>query len=368
MDSAPKIFKKFEDIPLGVKEVDAYSSALRELFFIDNPSLKKGMPETPDKLKAFLEQIKIDPVWVYYQERGVAVKTVPEDIYFKLRTSRNKDIISEQEQAKFRGVKIGIAGLSVGSAVINALVTSGGPKYIKIADFDEVEITNLNRIRAGLFDIGRNKSHIAAEHIYALDPYAQVRLWDKGITKETLESFINDDFPLDIFIDEMDSLDLKVLARFVCQKKGIPVLMATDNGDSIVLDVERFDQEPQRKIFHNLLGDFSASDMEGLDYKQWLQLATKIVGPEYLTERMQDSVLDIGKNIPAVPQLGPTASMAGAAISYVVRRIANNLDMPSGRYIVGLEEKLIPEYNSPQALSARKDKTQSFLDHFRSKK
>lgn len=365
MHTKPIIIDDKDNLPDGVRIIEAFDIAIKELFYIQNPVLKKGTPEAVDALEEFIATSKIMPVWIHYPDRQLIVKTVPEDLYFKLRTSRNRNIILAEEQKKFRDAKVGIAGLSVGSAVINALVTSGGPKYIKIADFDEVEITNLNRVRASLYDVGRNKSHIAAEHVYALDPYAEVRLWDKGIDKDSLEDFITKDFTLDIFIDEMDSLDLKVLIRLFCQKKGIPVLMATDNGDSIILDVERFDEDPQRKIFHNLLGDFSQEDINGLDYTQWLQLATKIVGPEYLTERMQESILDIGKNIPAVPQLGPTAQIAGAAIAFAIRRIVNGQSMPSGRYLIGLEEKLISNYNDPKEIEYRKHKTASFIDNFR---
>ena len=99
--------------------------------------------------------------------------------------------------------------------------------------------------------------------------------------------------------------------------------MATDNGNSVILDVERFDQEPNRAIFHGLVGEMRATDVENLSYKDWLQLATKIVGAEYLTERMQDSLVEIGHAISAVPQLGTTAAIAGSSVAYVIRRIAN---------------------------------------------
>jgi len=62
---------------------------------------------------------------------------------------------------------------------------------------------------------------------------------------------------------------------------------------------------------------------------------------------MQDSLLEIGRLIAAVPQLGSTASIAGSAIAFAARRIANNQEMPSGRYIFSLEEKLIPNYSDP---------------------
>ena len=105
-------------------------------------------------------------------------------------------------------------------------------------------------------------------------------------------------------------------------------------------------------------------ELKNLDYRAWLKMSTQIVSPNYLTEKMQDSLLEIGKTISAVPQLGTTASMAGAAISYAVRRIANNQDMPSGRYTIGLEEKFIHNFSSPASIAKRAEKTADFLNKF----
>ena len=58
--------------------------------------------------------------------------------------------------------------------------------------------------------------------------------------------------------------------------------MATDNGDNIILDVERFDLEPERPILHGLIGDVKPDDFKTMNYEEWLKLATKIVGFENL--------------------------------------------------------------------------------------
>lgn len=144
----------------------------------------------------------------------------------------------------------------------------------------------------------------------------------------------------------MDSLELKILSRFICRKNKIPVLMATDNGDNVILDVERFDLEPERKILHGFLGeDIKPEDFKISSYGQWLELANRIVDMRNLTSRMRESVSAIGKEIAAVPQLGSTASIAGAAVAYAIRKIANRQNMPSGRYFISLDEILNPRFN-----------------------
>ena len=357
----PQIFASKEEVPAGATFVDALNGSLSELFFIEHPHFKKPMPEAQEALKSYMESVDIPGVWVYYPHHNVAIHTLPEELYFKLRTARNKNIIKEAEQLAYRNSKVGVAGLSVGSAILSALVISGGPKSIKLADFDTVEVSNLNRIKATLPDLGKNKADVAARNLWELDPFAELEIWDKGVNKENITDFISG---LDIFIDEMDSIDVKILSRLIAKEKKIPVLMATDNGDSIILDVERFDLEPDREIFHGLVGHFAEEDLTNLDFKQWLKLATQIVGPEYLTERMQESLLVMGKEIPSVPQLGTTANIAGSAMAFVVRRIANGLPMPSGRYTLGCEEAFIPDYDSEENKAAREQKTKEFLENF----
>lgn len=363
-EGGPKVSKVQGSVPAGTKIIENVRNSLEELFFIENPRFKKRTPENGVAIDQFIEAHKGDDCWIYFPWRALAVHTVSEEIYFRLRTSRNRDVITTDEQSKYRGLTIGVAGLSVGSAIVSAVVASGGPKTMKIADFDTIEITNLNRLRADLMDIGSNKAEVAAHGVWELDPFADIYLFDQGVSRENLESFVIGEPRLDVFIDEMDSLDLKILGRLICKANKIPVLMATDNGDGIILDVERFDLEPDRAMFHGLIPEMKPEDLKNLDFKQWLQLATKIVGPEYLTESMQSSLLEIGKTIPAVPQLGTSATMAGSAMSFVLRKIATGEPMPSGRYTMSLEEKLVPRYNEPEEVAKRKKKTEDFLGSF----
>ena len=53
---------------------------------------------------------------------------------------------------------------------------------------------------------------------------------------------------LDLVIEECDSLDMKVRVREEARARGIPVLMET--SDRGLFDVERFDVEPERPLFH----------------------------------------------------------------------------------------------------------------------
>ena len=337
----PKVFTKLEETPQNAEKIDAFASGLKELFLVEHPQLKSQKEVFEKEFGDFEKNNTIKGIWIYFPWSNKLVHTLPEELYFKLRTNRNRNVITEEEQQNYRNIKVGIAGLSVGSSVLHALVMSGGPKTIKIADFDVLEITNLNRIRAGLPDVGLNKTLIAARQVWELDPFADLYLWGDGLTADNLKDFILGEPKLDIFIDEMDSLDLKAAARVLCKKHKIPVLMATDNGDSVLLDVERFDLEPDRTIFHGLVDAAVFSNIKNVDFKTWVDLANKIIGFDFLEERMKSSLLEIGKSVLAVPQLGSTAAIAGGAMSCAVREIANKEELQSGKYAIGAREKKI---------------------------
>lgn len=366
-EQKPVFLKNKDEAPANAEIIDIFHSALRELFYIRNPHLKSNDEKTQEQLGKFLNNSDIKDVWIYFSWNNKLIHLPEENVYFEIRTNRNLNIINKEEQRQFRKAIVGIAGLSTGSNILSSLVISGGPKILKIGDFDILEISNMNRIRTSIANVGMNKTLIAAHQVWEIDPFADLSLFENGLTKENLEEFLIGSPKLDIFIDAMDNLELKFLSRFIAKKHGIPVLMFTDNGDGIIVDIERFDLEPQREIFHGRVADLKSSDLIGLSPLQWLDLATKIVGADYLTLRMQDSLLEIGKTIATVPRLGTTSNIDGAVAAFIIRRIVNNQEMPSGRYLVSLEEKFIPRYLDAEEVERRRLKFDEFKQKFAKK-
>jgi molybdopterin/thiamine biosynthesis adenylyltransferase len=337
----PILLKSKKDIPRGTKIVDGiFETSLEELFVVRNPFFLKKEFKNSSEWKKFMLGMKDGSQWIYFPSKKTAVNVLKEKPYFELRTARNKNLITKEEQQKYRDTTIGIAGLSVGSSILAALAISGGPKVMKVADFDILAPSNMNRIRAAIDDVGTEKIDLAARDVWGIDPYAKLILWNKGITEKSLEKFIFGSPKIDIFIDEMDDLALKVAARLIAKRKKIPVLMATDNGDGIIIDIERFDQDPKRKIFHGLVGDMTVAEVRNLKGPAWIEVVKKIIGEESMPERHRSSLGEIGKTLAGVPQLGTDALLAGSAISLAVRKIANAHDLPSGRRILNLGDYL----------------------------
>ena len=169
-------------------------------------------------------------------------------------------MITADEQEILGALRIGVIGLSVGHAVAYALAAQGMCGELTLADFDQLELSNLNRVPGTVFDLGLNKATVAARRIAELDPYLPVRVMTSGLTPDLVDEFLDG---LDIVVEECDSLDMKAIVREAARRRRLPVLMAT--SDRGLVDVERYDLEPQRPIFHGLLGDTDVAELSRVD-------------------------------------------------------------------------------------------------------
>ena len=355
----PTIFTTKPRVKKGTNIIDTMHSALCELYFVEHPRIPKGKHD-PKALAQYVATHSEKGVWVAYPWRDVLMHVPSEKTYQKLRTARNRNLIHPDEQERYRKATVGIAGLSVGSAALATLVATGGPKHLRLADPDIVEITNLNRIRATLLDVGANKTVVAARAAWELDPFLHIAMHEQGLARETLPRFAKG---LDVFVDEMDTIEMKFLAREVCRALRIPVVMATDNGDSIILDVERFDREPKHPLFHGRV-HISSEEMRTMTRAMFIKLSNEIIDPTVFTMRQQASIMEIGKSLAGVPQLGTAATLAGVAVAYATRRIVAGQDMPSGRYTMGCDLSLIANYHSAIEKKRRAAHTKKFIKSF----
>ncbi len=350
-----------------VKNVsDDYEEQLRELFGIEHPSrvYQSGFEEAfQEHLRSLTKRQPLHEQgrWVYYPWRFLAAHVLPEEEYLVVRTARNRNLITSEEQRKFYHATIGIGGLSVGSSVAFAIALSGGGKKMKLADMDRLALSNTNRVLAGADRLGVLKVEMAARTIYELNPYAEIELYAEGLTPENIESFFSG---LDIVVDELDTLAVKYLIREQARKHKIAVVMAADNGDNAVVDIERYDLEVPPPFFHGRIGEVSYQSLTGLDKFSIGRLITKHIGPENVTERMQDSLTQMGKTIVSWPQLGVAALINGAAVAYCVRKILNNQPLEQNRALISLDQQLIPDFDSPKETQRRESISKSFAQVF----
>lgn len=324
---------------------DIYKNQLYELFKILNPTLIKS-PDLADRFEGFYEErveknLEVIGDWIYYEWTNTLVHTLSEEENYELRTNRNKNIITAEEQKKLSNFSVAIAGLSVGGNIATTLLYTGiSRNRLKLADFDTLETTNLNRVRGRLTDIGDRKIDIVKRQLFELDPYIEVETFETGLSEESLTKFVAGEPKTGLVFEIIDDFKMKIMIRKEAKKQRVPVVMLTSIGDRILIDIERYDTEPETKIFNGkveeeVLEDILAGKLTLEDEKRY---ALQIVGLDNLPQRVVESVKSIGQTLVGRPQLMSTVTIASGIASFITRKIALGDELPSGRSLVRFDD------------------------------
>ncbi|MEC3917000.1 Rv1355c family protein [Nocardia sp. CDC160] len=273
--------------------------------------------------------------WVYYPWRASVVGLPGPELFRAVRLDRNRNKLTRDEQNILANQTIGVIGQSVGHAIAHTLALEGICGRIRLADFDEVELSNLNRLPGTVFDIGINKAVVSARRIAELDPYLPVEVFADGLTDTNMDRFLDG---MSIIVEVCDSLDIKLAVREAAQRRRVPLMMET--SDRGLLDVERYDLEPERQPFHGLMGDVSAAELRELSTREKSAYGVRIVDGTKLSGSMAASLLEVGRTLNSWPQLGGDVQLGGATVAAAVRRLGLGRKLPSGQTRVDLEERL----------------------------
>ncbi len=321
----------------GYSYIDTYDEQLKELAEIRDPQ-SVGGEAAP--LAGEVGEIVVELPW-----RKALVRILGKDAYRELRTNRNRDLLTQEEQERFMSARIGFAGLNVGNPGAVCIALEGGSYSMKLADLDPLSLTNLNRFRAGLADLGVNKATLTAQQILEVDPYYDIELYEKGIAPDTLTAFIGEP-KIDVLVEEMDALPLKIKVREEAKRLGIAVIMVTGNAEGVLLDVERYDQEPNLPLLNGLMKehvlDAIAHPTGPLAPHEKVALARDFMGEEHLDARLVDSFSKFGTSLVGIPQLAESSFMRGAALCYAAKAIILGRPLPSGRYSFSFSDNLTP--------------------------
>jgi hypothetical protein len=232
--------------------------------------------------------------------------------------------------------------MSVGSNIVEALVSQGIGGKLLLVDMDIVEPSNLNRIRSPYHHVGLHKVEAISRKVWEIDPFIEIEAYNDGLSEENLSAMLADD-NIDVVVDEMDDLRMKIILRDAAKAKHLPVVMAADDGDDALLEVERYDTQPDLPLFagripNEILERIKAGGIPRAELG--MMIGRYFVGPEYIPLRMYQSLMEVGKTLPSWPQLGSAAALSGLSVAFVIKKILLGHKIREGRTLISLDEKL----------------------------
>ena len=305
--------------------LDLLPSQWKELFVISHLSEIENRAEIEhlDSFKEYCKNKSSDYRYFYYPWQHTIIKTVGEVDYFTLKTNRNRDLITEEEQQKLSAFTVAVLGLSVGSNIAFLLTQAGISNKIYLADPDTLDTSNLNRLLTGVIDLGLNKAIISSRKISEGNPYAEPVPLEEGIDDQKLESILKSG-DVHCIVEEVDALPIKISSRKLAMKYKVPVVMITDNGFSIGIHVERYDLG-HKLIFEKDPSYWDEKFKGGLDHAKVSQIIIEDIfgSVERIDKKLfASNVRIMKKELVSWPQLGSTAMLGGAAATQMIKKIA----------------------------------------------
>lgn len=339
--SKPEDLKNFEgllSLP-GITVVDHILEQITEFVKLKSPQKRFSTDELKSETEKHIGNTDLNDygVWAYYPWSNRLVHILDEEEFIEVRTSRNQYKITKEERNVLASKKIGVIGLSVGQSVSVTLAMERICGELRLADFDLLELTNLNRIRTGVHNLGLAKVYSVAREISEIDPYIKVVCFPEGLHEKNMNDFFTEGGNLDLLVEESDGFDIKIMSRYKARDLKIPVIM--EASDKCMVDVERFDLEPERNILHGIVKHLDIDTLKTLTTnEQKIPYMLDILGLATTSPRLRASMMEMQQTISTWPQLGSAVTMGGGITADVSRRILLNHFTDSGRYYVDIDE------------------------------
>lgn len=136
---------------------------------------------------------------------------------------RTELLLGKENIEKLFNSTVAVIGLgAVGGFALEILARMGIGNFI-VADFDVVQVSNINRqILATHSTVGIKKTELAAKRIADINPKCNIKIFDTFVNTDTLP-IIFENKP-DIVIDAIDSFNPKLRLIEYCYKNNIKII------------------------------------------------------------------------------------------------------------------------------------------------
>lgn len=240
----------------------------------------------------------------------------------------------EEIRDKHENLVIAVAGCSVGKVIAKQIIATLRPNQIKIADPKTAHVANAPRAGWTNDDIGKNKAVQTAIQIQKdLDPFIDISVYEEGINSQNIDDFIVGNTELNepkpnILIEETDDLDAKIEIRKKCRENGVCVIMVSDLGSSVQIDIRRFDLDRKQSLAVGI-SDETLFEKQKLAHENpgnldiFYDFAFSMLGRWGLRDEFEEIINKKAKvQFGGVPQLPSTIAASAGWVTDIIGRIA----------------------------------------------
>ncbi len=215
-------------------------------------------------------------------------------------TTRTGLIIGQEGVDKLKNSNVIVFGVGgVGSFTAEALARAGVGN-LTIVDFDDVDITNINRQLPALHStVGKYKVEVMKERILDINPNINIKSVNELYNKETSESILKENY--DYVVDAIDMVTSKIHLIETCNSKGFKIISSMGMGNKLdptkieVTDVYKTQMCPLAKVMRKELRDRKIKKLKVVySTEQPRELKEKIMNGKKITPGSVSFVPSVG--------------------------------------------------------------------------
>ncbi|NIZ96454.1 tRNA threonylcarbamoyladenosine dehydratase, partial [Clostridioides difficile] len=215
-------------------------------------------------------------------------------------TTRTSFLVGDDGIKKLNNSNIIVFGVGgVGSFTVEALARAGVGN-ITIVDFDDVDITNINRQIPALHStVGRYKVDVMEERILDINPNINIKKIRSLYNKDTSDEILTERY--DYVVDAIDMVSSKIHLIETCEKKGLKIISSMGMGNKldptkiVVTDIHKTSTCPLAKVMRKELRDRGIKKLKVVySTEQPIELKKKVMNGRKVTPGSVSFVPSVG--------------------------------------------------------------------------
>ena len=201
------------------------------------------------------------------------------------------DEINDVGQQKLLNSRVALIGLGGLGCPIAYYLTASGIGNLFIIDYDDIDLTNLQRqILFTSDDIGKNKAKIAAKKLQTLNPDIKISALNERIDHNWNSNLFEN---IDLIIDATDNYETRTIINKLSLSHRKPLIMGS--AIKLIGQVAIFRNDLKDQPCYNCLYNIKGDNRSCLD-QGILSSLTGIVGSIQATEAIK-FLLNFGENL-----------------------------------------------------------------------